>query len=165
MSHARSPMLLHALNRDNVSGFRAQVPLRDPSGSTRIVELVCSSERRREDGRERRRCRMSLATPDVSAEGVGYDYFDAFCRLREQLNAADYWLVCYGANANFAFSGMARDMSDGLTGYVYHARGAAQIANVLATGPGVRPVTVAEQSDFRQRAWLKDTLLRSPPAP
>jgi hypothetical protein len=127
---------------------------------------VCGFERPSEQGRERIQCRIVLATPSVSAEGVGYDFFDAFCRVREQLNAADYWLVCYGANPNFAFSGMARDMSSGSTGYLYQARGAARIVDVVETGPGVQPVTVAEQSDFTRRVWSKDAPTDSPePSP
>ena len=63
-----------------------------------------------------------IAKDDVLAEGRGYDHYDSFCGLQEQLGVDDGKILACGNCKFFLFSGMARDMSNGSRGYCLHGK-------------------------------------------
>ena len=142
--------------------FDAQVPLRDPSGAESLVTLSCSFQDL--DPRHAPpECRIRLIGLEREFEGAGPDFFEALCRLREQLEPSRRVLVCYGASRNVWPSGMCRDMGTGLRAYRLTSgtqTSAEDLVDILATGPDVQPATVAEQRAFCLR--LLDPRSRTP---
>ncbi len=83
------------------------------------------------------------------------DYFEAFCRIREQLAEQKLMPMCYGASRQIVISGMGRDMAAGLRVYKVQLGEQAQIKDLVdlfETGEDVEPVSVAEQEAF-QKQW------------
>lgn len=58
----------------------------------------------------------------VFAEGRGYDHYDSFQCLQDQLASQRAVIQACGNCRYFLFSGMARDMSNGSRGYCLHGR-------------------------------------------
>jgi hypothetical protein len=84
------------------------------------------------------------------------DYFEAFCRMREDLEAEGLRPVCYGASRNVYPASMGRQMGGGWRAYRLTLGQPARIADlvdIFSIGPDVVPVPVAEQREFYSR-WL-----------
>jgi hypothetical protein len=96
-------------------------------------------------------CRLSLSAGEISVTGEGSDYFDAFCRIREELAARELVPRCYGASRNVYPSGMGRDMGLGLKAYRMtpgrHVT-ADDLVHIFESGPDVDPASVGEQEAF-----------------
>jgi hypothetical protein len=63
-----------------------------------------------------------IAKEEVLAEGRGYDHYDSFCGLQEQIGTQEGKILACGNCKYFLFSGMARDMSNGSRGYCLHGK-------------------------------------------
>jgi hypothetical protein len=82
---------------------------------------------------------------------IDEDYFEAFCRIREKLEADGIRPFCYGANRNVYPSGMSRDMGGGLMAYkltLGQPSRSADLVNIFIVGLDVEPVSVSEQREF-----------------
>jgi hypothetical protein len=100
---------------------------------------------------------LTLEYTDGRIEVTDSDYFEAFCRIRESLEADGLRPVCYGASRNVYPSGMSRDMGGGLRAYKLQLGQPGRIADlvdIFSTGPDVVPVPVAEQRECYLR-WLE----------
>jgi len=58
----------------------------------------------------------------VLAEGRGYDHYDSFRNLQDDLGPSQAVIQSCGNCRFFLFSGMARDMSNGSRGYCLHGK-------------------------------------------
>jgi hypothetical protein len=102
-------------------------------------------------------CRLTLATGGLVLEATGPDYFEAFCRVREELERHDLRPHCYGASRNVYPSAMGRDMGSGLTAYRFSLGRAARpedLVFIFETGDDVVPVTVQEQREYFEAWWV-----------
>ena len=102
-------------------------------------------------------CRIILKWAGVELESVESDYFEAFCRIREELAKRNLLPVCYGASRRIIISGMGRDMGAGLMVYKVlpdNSISIKHLVNIFDTGDDVEPVSVEAQSQFQQ-AWLE----------
>jgi hypothetical protein len=96
-----------------------------------------------------RTCAIDLTCERGELRGEGPDYFEAFCRIREQLEQWGLRPLCYGASRNRFPSGMARDMGEGLKAYKMQIGAqASDLAPIFDEGKDIEPVTVAEQRAF-----------------
>jgi hypothetical protein len=89
--------------------------------------------------------------PGISAQGAGVDFFEALCRVREQLELSGRRLLCYGASLDVFPSGMTRDMDAGLLAYrlkVGVKSGPEDLVDLLGSGPDIQPATVKEQETY-----------------
>src|SRR5262245_27555930 len=71
-------------------------------------------------------------------EGEDRNYFEAFCRIREKLEADGLRPFCYGACINVYPSGMSRDMGGGLRASKLTLGQQGRIADlvdIFSTGP------------------------------
>ena len=86
------------------------------------------------------------------------DYFDAFCRVRQQLEEERLIPFCYGASLNVFPSGMCRDMSAGMKAYRMtigkQVNPKKDLVSIFAEGPDVIPATVTHQKEHFDD-WLK----------
>ena len=102
-------------------------------------------------------CRVTLRYRGREIAASAQDYFEAFCRLREQLEAESLIPFCYGASLRVFPSGMCRDMSAGMTAYRL-TRGQkpqrTDLVRIFDEGADVIPATVARQKEFFDD-WLK----------
>jgi hypothetical protein len=127
---------------------RVTVESADGGRWTGVFELRDSAERI---------CSLELTYGDRRFQADGPDYFDALCRIREQLAVVGHTLHCYGASRNVFPSGMARDMGAGLKAYrlqMGRSSDLADLVSIFASGPDVEPVSVADQEAFYD-AWLR----------
>jgi hypothetical protein len=107
---------------------------------------------------------LMMVKGSVMAEGRGYDHYDSFQRLQEQMDLQDAEIQACGNCRYFLFSGMARDMSNGSRGYCLHGR----------LGQNLRPKDIreifhlceafefgpaGEREEFRQR-WKTSLMAR-----
>ena len=93
-------------------------------------------------------CHLRCSYRGKSIEAEASDFFDALCRIREQLAGEGLIPFCYGASLNVYPSGMSRDMGGGLKAYkLQMGRLAAQadLVEIFAEGPDVIPATVELQ--------------------
>lgn len=92
---------------------------------------------------------ISLTCERGALFGQGTDYFEAFCRIREQLEEWQVRPLCYGASRDRFPSGMACDMGEGLKAYkIQVGAHASDLAPIFDEGTDVEPVTVTEQREF-----------------
>ena len=103
-------------------------------------------------------CRLTLEYQDTNLTAVGDDYFEAMCRIRQQLEPVGWLPVCYGASRHVYPSGMARNMGcRGLKAYKLRIGCPASTKDLVAifdAGPDVEPTTVTEQAEF-YAGWLR----------
>ena len=102
-----------------------------------------------------RLCRVTLRWERGELVGRAWDFFSAFCQVREQLEVSGVFPHCYGASRKVILRGTDRDMVAGQ--WVWKAELGQRLAresvvHILASGPDVEPATVAEQREF-QREW------------
>jgi hypothetical protein len=104
----------------------------------------------------RPRCRLELTYSDQTVEGIATDWFQALIEIRKQIEPRGVRLHVWGASRNVWPSGMARDMGLGRSAYRMQMGKPAErtdLVNVFATGPGIEPVTIAEQESFKDE-WF-----------
>src|SRR5688572_30381318 len=93
-------------------------------------------------------CCIIFRFRDKVIEASSSDYFEAFCRIREQLELEGLIPFCYGASLNVFPSGMARDMSSGLSAYrltIGRHASREDVVRIFDAGPDVIPSFVANQ--------------------
>jgi hypothetical protein len=111
-------------------------------------------------GLPHRQCRLTFRHDDGEITGEAFDYFEAMCQIRNQLEAIGYRPACYGASRNVYPSGMARDMGRGLKAYkLYLGRVSTRsdLVGIFATGGDLDLVSVEDQRAF-WKSWWKSLL-------
>jgi hypothetical protein len=101
--------------------------------------------------------RLVLRYRDVSIDESASDYFEAFCRVRNQLDKEGLQPLCYGASLNVYPSGMARDMGAGLKAYrltIGKQARLTDLVDIFEHGQDVVPASVPQQKEFWE-AWLR----------
>jgi len=100
---------------------------------------------------------LTLRFLDNELRSSESDYFEAMCRLREQLEPFGLQPYCYGASKNVFPSGMGRDMGAGLKAYKLRLGERTKMEDLVSifdSGLDVEPARVAEQRTFFEQ-WLK----------
>lgn len=100
---------------------------------------------------------VTLSFLDQTIKESAYDYFEAFSKIRIQLEQQNLLPNCYAASLNVWPSGMSRDMGGGLKVYKMQLGKPPtrdESADIFDTGEDVKPVSVAEQKDFKNQ-WFK----------
>jgi len=101
-------------------------------------------------------CRIDLAFAGKSFDATAEDFFESFCRIREQLEAIGLKPNCYAADLQSYPSGMSRSMGGGLKLYRLTLGSPARTADLVHmfdSDENVVPGTVDEQRRFFD-AWL-----------
>jgi hypothetical protein len=133
-----------------------EITLADPAGAKSQGTVSGDSRHWVEGGFSRTECSLVLRLGDLEFHGVGTDFFNAFCHIREQLAERRLFPICYGASRRVYPSGMSRDMGRGLKAYrLEMGRSTRQedLVSIFDTGSDVEPATVAEQKTFAD-AWF-----------
>ena|ERR1700722_18017718 len=100
---------------------------------------------------------LTLRYPSGEITGKAFDYFEAMCQIRDQLEVSGWRPVCYGSSRNVYPSGMCRDMGQGLKAYKMQLGQRAALADLVKifdVGPDVEPSSVEEQKQFWEE-WLR----------
>ena len=137
--------------------YQRQITMVGPGGKTTSATVSCHARDWDEEGFSRRECTIQLHADGFDMHSAADDFFEAFCGIRDQLAAHDYYPLCYGASRCVYPSGMLRDMAAGLEAYKLPTGRAVReedIVDIFATGPDVEVATVAEQRAFYFE-WLK----------
>ena len=101
-------------------------------------------------------CQIDLSFDGHSMTGTGDDFFEAFCRIREQLEPMGLLPNCYAAHLHAFPSGMSRDMGGGVKLYRLTLGSQARtddLIHMFETDDDVSPSTVADQRAFFDK-WL-----------
>jgi len=104
-----------------------------------------------------RACHLEFRYRGKSIEAQAWDYFEAFCQIRLELEKEHLLPFCYGASLNVFPVGLARDMAAGLRAYRLTLGKGSDIddlVDLFAEGPDVIPATVSQQRDFFQE-WMR----------
>ena len=104
-----------------------------------------------------RRCVLLLECQLGEFQVTDWNYFDALCQIREQLEPLGWRPRCFGACENVYPSNMCRDMGQGMVAYRNEiGRPAAQehLVETFATSSEIEPASVDQQRAFFQR-WLR----------
>ena len=98
-------------------------------------------------------CTIVLRHGEHKHTGVDENFFYAFFKVRESLEALGLYPYCYGASRHVRISGMAMDMGGGLT--VYHGlpEGQSRPVFIFDSGPDVDPVSVVEYQKLMKLRW------------
>lgn len=105
-------------------------------------------------------CRLTLKYSGGEITGEAFDYFEAICQIRNELDAIGYRPMCYGASRNVYPSGMGRDMGRGLKAYrlrLGQQPAMSDLVNIFDVGPDVEPASVKDQREF-WKSWWKSTV-------
>lgn len=130
---------------------KREITLVGPGGEKRTAAVSCSLRHWSEQKFSRRECSIRLQADGFDLQSAAWDFFEAFCEIREQLAAKDFFPVCYGASRCVYPSGMCRDMANGAQAYrlqVGKAVREADLVNIFDTGPDVEVSTVTQQREF-----------------
>jgi hypothetical protein len=133
-----------------------EITIEDASGGKSVGTISGESRVWRANGFRRTECTLVLQYGGLELRGIGRDYFDAFCRIREQLAERQLIPLCYGASRRVYPSGMQRDMGGGLKAYRLEMGRATRNEDrigIFETGPDGEPATVAEQKAFAD-SWF-----------
>lgn len=133
-----------------------EIRLTDGAGKLIPAALDCEANYWNEGGFSHRVCRIILKFEESEIEAGEGDFFEAFCRIREQLEKVGLKPLCYGASRNVYPSGMCRDMADGLKAYrmrLWCTAGLDDLVSIFDSGPDVAPASVKAQKEFFDR-WL-----------
>jgi hypothetical protein len=106
---------------------------------------------------EGQRCRVEFAYRGKSLEAEAFDFFEAFCKVRLELEREHLLPVCYGASFNVFPSGMSRSMAAGSRAYRMKLKrhvDASDLVDIFTTGPDVVPASVSRQFEFFEE-WLR----------
>ena len=95
-------------------------------------------------------CHLTFRYRGREIEASANEYFEAFCRVREHLEAEGLIPFCYGASLDVFPSGMCRDMGSGLCAYRLTGSkpGRNSQVGIFEEGEDVIPATVAKQRQF-----------------
>ena len=134
-----------------------EIQLSDLKGASFPATLDCEVKYWNEGGFSHRVCRITLRYGKEKIEASDRDFFEAFCRVREQLEIVGLIPMCYGASRNVFPSGMCRDMGNGLQAYRMKmgsgtVRG--DLVSIFDSGADVDPVSVGQQKEFFAE-WLE----------
>jgi len=102
------------------------------------------------------KCVLTLRFLEREIRAAERDYFEALCRIREQLEVYHLRPFCYGASRNVFPSGMGRDMGSGLVAYKLRMglqRKPEDMVSIFDSGADVDPVSVEEQRSFFE-SWI-----------
>jgi hypothetical protein len=108
-----------------------------------------------EDG-ETDQCRLTLQYPGGEISAQAFDYFEAMCQIRKELETKGWRPVCFGSRRNVYPSNMCRDMGRGLKAYKMELGRRATLTDLVMifdSAPDVQPASVEEQRQFFER-WL-----------
>lgn len=101
-----------------------------------------------------RRCLLTLECQLGEFQASDWNYFDALCQIRQQIEELGWRPRCYGACEDVYPSNMCRDMGQGMVAYRNKiGRPAAQehLVETFATSSEIEPASVDEQRVFSQR--------------
>lgn len=96
-------------------------------------------------------CQIDLPFDGNSITGAGDDLFEAFCRIREQLEPRGLLPQCYAAHLQAHPSGMSRGMGGGIQLYRLTLGSQARtddLIHMFENDDDVMPSTVADQRAF-----------------
>lgn len=130
---------------------KREITLVGPSEEKRVATVSCDVRHWNEKGFSRRECRIELRANGFDLHSAAWDFFEAFCGIRDQLSTKGVFPLCYGASRCVYPSGMLRDMAAGLTAYrmqMGKAIGRGDEVNIFDNGPDVEVATVAAQRAF-----------------
>lgn len=103
-----------------------------------------------------RRCVLTLECDLGEFQATDWNYFDALCQIREELEPTGWRPRCFGACEDVYPSNMCRDMGSGMVAYRNEiGRPAEQehLVETFATSSEIEPASVEQQRAFFQR-WL-----------
>ena len=141
----------------HVQRFERTIQLVGESGLALPARLMCEFCYGQDGDRYRRECSIALSCSDFEVKGDGPDFFEAFCRIREDLATYGLMPLCYGASCDVFPSSMARDMGNGLKAYrmrLGQPAGPEDLVGIFDEGPDIVPASVAVQREF-WREWLR----------
>ena len=140
----------------SVHQYRFEIELADQGRARIPATLDCETKFWTEAQFSRRACSINLKFRDTQLFASDRDYFEAFCRLREQLASLNLSPLCYGACRNVFPSGMLRDMGDGLRAYRLElgSRVKPEVVDIFASGDDLDIVSVETQRQFYYE-WLQ----------
>ncbi len=102
-------------------------------------------------------CTLSLTFDDREYSATDEDYFEALCRIREQMEDVGLRPKCYGAHVAAYPSGMSRSMGYGLKIYrlTLGQRGCMDdLVHIFDVDDDIVPATVADQQAYFER-WSR----------
>jgi hypothetical protein len=142
----------------SVHEWHFQINLADESGAQIPATVDCEAKYWNDDRFTHRDCSINLKFRDTQLAATDRDFFEALCRLREQLVILGLSPLCYGACRNVFPSGMLRDMGRGLRAYRLELgrRGKPEVVDIFDSGNDLDIVSVETQRDFYDE-WLKQT--------
>lgn len=126
-----------------------QIRLRDASG-TELPATVTLGEDLEDE------CTITLVFGDSLLTASAPDYFEAFCRIRVQLESQGLLPLCFAASRDVYPSGMSRSMGGGLKAYrlvIGQQARQSDLVGIFDTDEEIGPATVAEQLRFFE-SWL-----------
>lgn len=92
---------------------------------------------------------LTLQLGEKTFQKSARDYFEALCKMREDLEQQQIYPCCYGACKNVYPIGLVRGMGNGLKAYnLEFGEQAKKLVNIFAGNKDIEPVTVAEQKKF-----------------
>lgn len=101
-------------------------------------------------------CLITLSYRQRTLEASAPDFFEAFCRIRLELEKERLIPSCYGVSLNVYPSGMCRDMGSGMAAYRLtpgqHPEDS-DLVGIFDKGPDVVPSSVSAQKDYYSN-WL-----------
>ena len=134
----------------------------------REIRLVGQNERQRtaslsgevkdyDEGTWRRvECTLTLRAHGLDCRKSATDFFEAFCKIRTELEKEGVFPLCYGASWNVYPSAMGRDMALGLKAYRIrkgHVAMLEDLVEIFDSGADVQVATVEEQRRY-WREWM-----------
>jgi hypothetical protein len=128
-----------------------EIELSDEKGTSRPATLDCEARHWNEGGFSHRVCRITLRYTEGEVECSDRDFFEAFCRVREQLERIGVYPLCYGASRNVFPSRMCRDMGDGMRAYrikMGSRVGKGDLVSIFDSGPDVDATSVEAQKEL-----------------
>jgi hypothetical protein len=102
-------------------------------------------------------CRLRLQHAGGELTVEAFDYFEALCQIRRELEKSGWRPVCYGGSKSVYPSGMCRDMGRGLKAYRLQLGRPARLEDLVGifeSGPDVEPASVEEQRAFHD-LWMR----------
>src|SRR3954452_10886663 len=94
-----------------------EINLKDDQGRIFPATIDLGCRDRNENNFRHVECRITLKWSGGELQNIETDFFEAFCRIREQLAEQNLYPLCYGASRRVFVTGMGRDMGLGLKAY------------------------------------------------
>ena len=113
-----------------------------------------------------RNCRLEFRYRGKTLDAEASDFFDAFCRIRLELEKQRLLPFCYGASLNVYPSGMSRSADAGLKAYrmkMQRHLDSSDLVEIFSQGPDVIPASVSRQFEFFED-WLRTPKIDLPAA-